>query len=118
ALPEALALGDQGHRMNGARRHEWGIGVLALAAGLPGVVVSLVLLFSADVTPKISLTLSALVLAVWLCLALAIPGRVARPLQRLSSVLGSFREGDFSIRARDGGKGALGLASLELNALG
>src|SRR5262249_29055009 len=119
ALSKAANLGDQGLRMSGAIRHEWGIGALALCAGLPAVVVSLILLFSADLTPKVSVTLAALILLFWLCLALAIPGRVARPLRRLSSVLGSFREGDFSIRARDAGnKGAVGLASLELNALG
>ncbi len=108
-------------------RHELRVGALALAAGLPGVVVSLVLLFSGDLAPKISSTLGALVLLAWLVLGLSIPGRVARPLQNVSSVLSSFREGDFSIsismsipnHARDaGGVDALGLASLELNALG
>src|SRR5262249_16646301 len=91
----------------------------SLCAGLPAVIVSLALLFSADLTPKASLTLAALIVVAWLSLSLVIPGRVARPLHRLSSVLGSFREGDFSIRARGAGEqGAPGLASLELNALG
>lgn len=100
-------------------RHEWRVGALALGAGLPGVVVSLVLLFSTELAPKVSWTLGALVLLAWLGLGLSIPGRVARPLQNVSSVLSSFREGDFSIRARDtGGADALGLASRELNTLG
>jgi two-component system nitrogen regulation sensor histidine kinase NtrY len=106
-------------RAASALRHEWRIGALALGAGLPGVVVSIVLLTSADLAPRVGVSLAALVIAGWLALALAIPGRVARPFQNLSSVLSSFREGDFSIRARDaGGADALGLATHELNALG
>ncbi len=114
-----------------ALRHEQRVGGLALAAGLPGVVVSLVLLFSGDLAPRVSWSLGALVLLAWLVLGLSIPGRVARPLQNVSSVLSSFREGDFSIamsmpslspspsRGRDSdGADALGLASRELNALG
>ena len=105
--------------MSRGLRHEHGIGALALGAGLPGVVVSIVLLRSAGLAPGVSLALGAIVIGTWLCVALAIPGRVARPFQRLSGVLGSFREGDFSIRARDGGAAdTLGLASRELNALG
>lgn len=83
------------------------------------------LLFSGDLAPKVGWSLGALVLLAWLVLDLAIPGRVARPLQNISGVLSSFREGDFSlamstpIRAHDAGAAdALGLASRELNALG
>jgi nitrogen fixation/metabolism regulation signal transduction histidine kinase len=95
------------------------VGALALAAGLPGVVVVLALLYSGELAPKVSWSLAALVVGSWLVLALAVPGRVARPLQNLASVLASFREGDFSIRARHGGAGdALAVASLELNTLG
>ena len=106
-------------RRGAGLRHEQRIGVLALGAGLPGVLVALLLLFAADLAPRASFPLAALVLVPWLALALAIPGRVARPLQNVSSVLSSFREGDFSIRARDAdGTDALALASRELNALG
>jgi nitrogen fixation/metabolism regulation signal transduction histidine kinase len=108
--------------MSGAGlRHEHRIGLLALGAGLPAVVVALALLFASDLAPRAIWTLAALAIVPWLALALAIPGRVARPLQNVASVLSSFREGDFSIsiRARDtGGADALALASREINALG
>ncbi|MCA1591410.1 MAG: PAS domain-containing protein [Acidobacteria bacterium] len=92
---------------------------MALAAGFPGVLVSLVLLLGGDYTPKVQWTLGALILCCWLAFALAMRERVVRPLQTLSNLLAALREGDYSIRARGANHyDALGEVLLEVNALG
>ncbi|HET7322178.1 MAG TPA: ATP-binding protein [Longimicrobiaceae bacterium] len=99
-------------------RYERRIFLLALLAGLPGVVVGLVLLWHSAADAKTRWTVALLVVAVWWGAALALRERVVRPLQTLSNLLGALREGDFSIRARGArADDALGLAYLEVNAL-
>jgi two-component system, NtrC family, nitrogen regulation sensor histidine kinase NtrY len=92
---------------------------LALLAGLPGIVVSLVLLWRDDYSAKVQWTLGLLVLGSWLITAIVLRERVVRPLQTLSNMLAALREGDYSIRARGAERDdALGLAYLEANLLG
>jgi nitrogen fixation/metabolism regulation signal transduction histidine kinase len=99
--------------------HERRVFVTALAGGLPGVLVGLVLLWGGDYTPKVEWTLSALIVGCWLGFASALRGRVVLPLQTLSNLLAALREGDFSIRARGASRDdALGDVLLEVNALG
>ena len=99
--------------------HERRVFVTALAGGLPGVAVGLVLLWGGDYTPKVEWTLSALIVGCWLGFASALRGRVVLPLQTLSNLLAALREGDFSIRARGASRDdALGDVLLEVNALG
>jgi nitrogen fixation/metabolism regulation signal transduction histidine kinase len=91
----------------------------ALAAGLPGVAVSLILLVSGDYTPKVQWTFGAIVVCCWLGFAAALRGRVVRPLQTISNLLAALREGDYSIRARGASHhDALGELLVEVNALG
>jgi nitrogen fixation/metabolism regulation signal transduction histidine kinase len=99
--------------------HEARVVLLAMAAGLPGVCVSLVLLWGGDRPLKVQVTLTAIVVLVWLGVAGSLGDRVARPLHTLANLLAALREGDFSIRARTGTSGAsLDAVHDEINALG
>ena len=98
--------------------HETRIALNAMVAGLPGVTVSLVLLWTGSYSSKIQWTLTVLILGFWLGYSSAIRNKVARPLQTISNVLASLREGDFSLRARGAGNpDALGEVVSEVNAL-
>ena len=99
--------------------HERRILAMALAAGSPGAVVALVLLWSGDYTAKVQWTLTVLIVAVWWGFALAARERVVFPLQTLANLLAALREGDFSIRGRRARReDALGEVMIEVNALG
>ena len=92
---------------------------MALLAGLPGIVVSLALLWRDNYSAKVQWTLGLVVLGSWLITAFVLRERVVRPLQTLSNMLAALREGDYSIRARGAEReDALGLAYLEANLLG
>lgn len=98
--------------------HERRVLLMALAAGFPGVLVSLILLLRGDFTPKVQWTLAVLILSVWLGFAFALRQRVVRPLQTLSNLLAALREGDYSIRARGASyEDALGEVMVEVNTL-
>jgi PAS domain S-box-containing protein len=93
--------------------------LLALLAGLPGTLTTLVLLWTGDVSAKVRWTFSVLVLAVHLGAALAVRDRVARPLQTVANLLAALREGDYSVRGRGArADDPLGEVLLEANALG
>jgi PAS domain S-box-containing protein len=99
--------------------HEHVVFRLTLLAGLPGVVVSMVLLWIGGYSGKVQWTLGLVVVGGWLITALVLRERVVRPLQTLSNMLAALREGDYSIRARGAERDdALGLAFLESNLLG
>jgi PAS domain S-box-containing protein len=99
--------------------HEHVVFRLTLLAGLPGVVVSMVLLWIGGYSGKVQWTLGLVVVGGWLVTALVLRERVVRPLQTLSNMLAALREGDYSIRARGAERDdALGLAFLESNLLG
>ena len=92
---------------------------MALMAGLPGVLLSLVFLWRGDYTAKVQWTLSLLIVGFWLGCSFALRERVTFPLQTLSNLLAALREGDFSIRARGATHDdPLGEALLEVNSLG
>jgi PAS domain S-box-containing protein len=92
---------------------------MALGAGLPGVLISLVLLLSGDYTTKVQLTFTIFVIIIWVGYSFALRERVVRPLQTISNLLAALREGDYSIRARGAHReDALGDVMLEINALG
>ncbi len=99
--------------------HERVIFRLALLAGLPGVVISMALLWRGDFTDKVRWTLGLAIVLAWLITSFVLRERVIRPLQTLSNMLAALREGDYSIRARGADReDALGLAFLESNLLG
>src|SRR3954465_443044 len=100
-------------------RHERLVFRLTLLAGLPGVVVSMWLLWHDGYSGKVQWTLGLVIVGGWLITALVLRERVVRPLQTLSNMLAALREGDYSIRARGADReDALGLAFLESNLLG
>jgi two-component system, NtrC family, nitrogen regulation sensor histidine kinase NtrY len=99
--------------------HERRVFLLAMGAGLPGVVATIALLWTGSYSAKAAWTLGGFVAGIWLVVAIALRERVVRPLQTLSNMLAALREGDFSLRARLGNSDdALGLALLEINMLG
>jgi two-component system nitrogen regulation sensor histidine kinase NtrY len=98
--------------------HDLHVFLLALLAGLPGSITTLVLLWTGDVSAKVRWTFSALVLAVNLGAALAVRERVTRPLQTVANLLAALREGDYSVRGRGArGDDPLGEVMLEANSL-
>ncbi len=98
--------------------HERRVLLMAVASGLPAVVVALALLWTGDFTTKVVWTLTALVLASWWGFSLALRSRVVYPLQTLSNLLAGLREGDSSVRARGAlANDALGEVMLEANVL-
>lgn len=92
--------------------------ILALMTGLPGVAVSLILLWVGGFTPKVEWTLTTLIVGFWLGFAFSLRRRVVMPLQTLSNILAALRESDFSLRARGGKRDdSLGEVMLEVNEL-
>jgi len=93
--------------------------LMALAAGFPAVVVSLLLLWTGAYSSRTQWTLTLLVVGTWLGFAWALRERVVFPLQTLSNLLAALREGDYSIRARGATyEHAMGEVMAEVNALG
>jgi nitrogen fixation/metabolism regulation signal transduction histidine kinase len=97
--------------------HEGRIVLLALAAGLPGVATSLIILWwLGDYSSKVQWTLSVLIVGAWWGFAAAVRERVASPLRTLANLLEAMREGDYSIRARGAeGEDALGDVMAQVN---
>ncbi|MCB1056283.1 MAG: PAS domain-containing sensor histidine kinase, partial [Acidobacteria bacterium] len=98
--------------------HEQRVLLLALAAGLPAVVLALVLLWTGEHPPRVEWSLTLLVLGCWLGLSLLLRRRVAYPLQTLANLLAALREGDYSLRGRfESADDALDQVVLEVNEL-
>jgi nitrogen fixation/metabolism regulation signal transduction histidine kinase len=98
--------------------HDVRVFLLSLLAGFPAVLAVLLLLLAGDYTPKVTWTVGALVVAVWLGVSAAVRERVLRPLQTASNLVAALREGDFSVRGRGARLGdPLGEVMLELNEL-
>ena len=98
--------------------HDQVVFLYALLAGLPAIVVALCYLWLGDATPKVQWTLTLLIGACWLGFALALQGRVVRPLQTMANLLSALREGDFAIRARGARRDEpLGDVMAEINTL-
>jgi nitrogen fixation/metabolism regulation signal transduction histidine kinase len=98
--------------------HDRRLFFIALLAGLPGVVVSLILLWTGDFTPRLQWTLTIVIVTAWLVLVSETRQRVIFSLQTLSSILAALREGDYSIRGRDSRhKDALAELTREVNTL-
>jgi nitrogen fixation/metabolism regulation signal transduction histidine kinase len=72
----------------------------ALAVGVPGSLVALLLLWLGDYSLRLQWTLTLLVVGGWLGLAASLQQRVTYPLYTLANLLEALRLGDYSLRAR------------------
>jgi two-component system, NtrC family, nitrogen regulation sensor histidine kinase NtrY len=98
--------------------HDQRIILLALAAATPGTVMSMIVLWTGDYTPKVQWTLSVLIGGCLLGFLSALRSRVVTPLQTTANLLSALREGDFSIRARGSRSGdPLNDVMIEVNVL-
>jgi nitrogen fixation/metabolism regulation signal transduction histidine kinase len=98
--------------------YEHRIQLLALAAGLPGSLIAVLLLWFGDYSSQTAWTLTVLIIIFWLGFAISLQHRVVFSLQTLSNLLAAMREEDFSIRARGArSDDALGEVMIEVNAL-
>jgi PAS domain S-box-containing protein len=101
-----------------AMRYDRRILLLAVAAGLPGAVVAVVLLWLGDYSARTILTVTLAMLALWGIAASSIRHRVVFPLQTMANLLEALRENDFSFRARGAKReDPLGETLFEINAL-
>jgi two-component system, NtrC family, nitrogen regulation sensor histidine kinase NtrY len=99
-------------------RHDRRVLLLALLTGLPGTVVALAWLWSADLTTLTRVTLTVLLVAAWLGLAAAVRRTVIRPLQTLANLLNALKHEDYSVDARGANReDPLGLVLHEANTL-
>jgi nitrogen fixation/metabolism regulation signal transduction histidine kinase len=98
--------------------HDRRLLVLAIAAGLPGSLVALLMLWFGDYTSKVQWTLTVFIVGFWMSFAFSLRRQAVLPLQTISNLIAALREGDFSIRARGGRReDPLGEAMTEVNAL-
>jgi two-component system nitrogen regulation sensor histidine kinase NtrY len=90
----------------------------SLLSGSVSSAALLIILWISDVSIPLKLLLAGLILLPWLGFAWGLKAKVVFSLRTLASFLGALREGDYSLRARGGGRGdALGEAIWEANAL-
>ena len=98
--------------------YEHRIQLLAVAAGLPGSVIALILLWTGDYSSRTIWTLAMLIVGLWLGFAFSVRHRVVFSLQTLSNLLAAMREEDFSVRARGASRDdAMGEVMIEVNSL-
>jgi two-component system nitrogen regulation sensor histidine kinase NtrY len=106
---------SQRRRTRSAVRRAW---LYCLLLSLPGLLFAAILFYRARLTAAPAILLSACLLLYLLLLSAALIESMVRPLQTLSNVVASLREGDYSFRARGAGsRDALGELAGEVNAL-
>ena len=96
-------------------RHEKRVLAYSLAAGLPAVAATGVLLWTGGYTTRLQWTVMAIVVLVWLGFSFAVRERVIFPLRTLSNLLAALREGDYTLRARANADDAMGEVMAEVN---
>ena len=102
-----------------AARPSAGRGCYCLLLALPALVFAGILLYQHQVSLRRVLLLIGCLLLYLVLVAAALMEGMIRPLQTLSNVVSSLREGDYSFRARGAGVGRMRLANwpAEVNAL-
>jgi nitrogen fixation/metabolism regulation signal transduction histidine kinase len=108
----------QSQRRRAKLNFEQRLVVLTLLGGLPATMVAAWLLWTANFSLQTRVTVTALLLLLWFCFALAVRHKIRFPLQTLANLLAGMREGDFSTRARGSTRDdALGELVIEVNTL-
>jgi len=98
--------------------YEWRIQLLALAAGLPGSVIAVLLLWFGPYSSQTAWTLTFIIAVAWLGFTASLRHRVVFSLQTLSNLLAAMREEDFSLRGRGARTDdAMGEVMIEVNML-
>jgi nitrogen fixation/metabolism regulation signal transduction histidine kinase len=105
---------QRGRTRSAIRRASW----YCLLLALPGLVCTAVLLYHSTIGLAAELLIALCLLLYFALVASAMIEGIVRPLQTLSNVVASLREGDYSFRARGAGSGdSLGDLAAEINAL-
>jgi len=98
--------------------YERRIQLLALAAGLPGSLIAILLLWLGPYSTQTAWTLTFVIAVAWLGFAASLRHRVVFSLQTLSNLLAAMREEDFSLRGRGARMDdAMGEVMIEVNML-
>ena len=94
------------------------LALMGLLAGLPAVVVAIILLWVGDFSAQARWTLFLLITCFWIGVSFALRERIARPLQTMANIVSALREEDFSIRAHGARRSdSLGELAREVNVL-
>jgi two-component system nitrogen regulation sensor histidine kinase NtrY len=102
-------------RRRSAVRRAW---LYCLLLTLPGLIFTAVYLYQKEISLAPALLLIGCLLLYLVVVAAALVEGLVRPIQTLSNVVSSLREGDYSFRARGAGTGdAFGELAAEVNAL-
>jgi nitrogen fixation/metabolism regulation signal transduction histidine kinase len=93
--------------------------LLALAGGVPALLLALVLLRDLQVPDSVHRLIVVVLLGVWIGFAIAVHRATVEPLRSIANLLEALRGGDYAVRGRHAKKGdALGDVVLEANRLG
>ena len=102
-------------RRRPAVRRAW---IYCLLLTLPALIFAAVYLYQKEISLAPALLLAGCLLLYLVVIAAALVEGLVRPIQTLSNVVSSLREGDYSFRARGAGTGdAFGELAAEVNAL-
>ncbi|MBV8828445.1 MAG: ATP-binding protein [Acidobacteriaceae bacterium] len=98
--------------------HDARILLLALGAGLPSVLLCIILLAWDNHSARVQWTFDSLIVLCWLGFAFAARARVVGSLRTVSNLLEAMREGDYSIRGRsENPRDPLGEVMQQVNAM-
>jgi two-component system, NtrC family, nitrogen regulation sensor histidine kinase NtrY len=99
--------------------HEQRFTLIVLAASLPGILSTLLLLMWGNYPVKLKWPLILFLFLAWPWFTIQIRKRMSLPLQAIANFLAALREGDFSLRAHiETPRGELAEVYREVNALG
>jgi nitrogen fixation/metabolism regulation signal transduction histidine kinase len=99
-------------------RYDRRILLLTVAAGIPGIIATLLLLWAGEYSTQTVVTAGLAMLVLWALAATSLRHRVVFPLQTMANLLEALRESDFSFRARGARRDdPLGETLFEINAL-
>lgn len=111
----AYNVSSRRHKPRSAVRRAW---LFSLWLSLPGIILAAVLIYREGITLMAGILIGACLLLYFALISAALTESFVRPLQTLTNVIASLREGDYSFRARGAAtKDALGELAGEVNAL-